>query len=637
MIASTLGVVCSRICSNVWSLAQVRAEGKRLPKSVNDGKLGKRHQELKMASLALYLKWRPRRFEDVVGQEHVTHTLKNAMRGGRIAHAYLFTGPRGTGKTTMARLLAKAVNCLDEDVAVRPCNDCHICRSINEGRLMDLIEMDAASHTGVDNVREAIRDKVGFRPSEARYKVYVIDEVHMLSTSAFNALLKTLEEPPEHVIFVLATTEPHRLLPTIVSRCQRFDFRRIPLSALVARLRYIADEEDIQITDGALQFVARASTGSARDAISLLDQLTAYGDEVITVERLRSVLGYSDSESVHQLVTHLCEHEIGAGLGIIQRAVEQGVEMRQFAQQVVDYVRSILLVRVGGDLSADVFAMDLDERTRARIQELAAQFPVRDLMRAIRLFNQAQLDLRGSDQTQLALELAFVEASLVEEDHANAGAKPEPSTPGVQRPAPAESGPRTSRTAALPPAPSRSQAPPAVQAQARPGETRQQGEPVTLQEIDDRWSDIRHAIRAESRQAEALFNSAVEHWVEGGNRLVLAFASDFLSSKLEADSNRRLVEGVLRAVLGKLCRVRGAVGESAPLQVPEGQVGHATLEPGSVATDSATTGVDATAAPELGPQEEPDLLEDVTNDPVVQDLISRGGQVTGVQVLSEDK
>jgi DNA polymerase-3 subunit gamma/tau len=591
-----------------------------------------------MASLALYLKWRPRRFEDVVGQEHVTHTLRNAMRGGRIAHAYLFTGPRGTGKTTMARLLAKAVNCLDEDVAVRPCNQCHICRSINEGRLLDLIEMDAASHTGVDNVREAIRDKVGFRPSEARYKVYVIDEVHMLSTSAFNALLKTLEEPPEHVIFVLATTEPHRLLPTIVSRCQRFDFRRIPLAALVARLRQIADEEGIQITDGALQFVARASTGSARDAISLLDQLMAYGDE-ITVERLRSVLGYSDSEIVHQLVAHLCAHEIGPGLDIIQRAVEQGAEMRQFAQQVVDYVRSILLVRVGGSLDADGSAMDVDERARARMQDLAARFPVRDLIRAIRLFNQAQLDLRGSDQTQLALELAFVEASLAEEDQAGDAPKPAPapSSPVVQRPAPAESGRRTRRATALPPAPSRSQAPPAGQPETQPGEARQQKEPVTGQEIDERWSDIRHAIRAESRQAEALFNSAVEHWVEGENRLVLVFASDFLSSKLEADPNRRLVEGALRAVLGKPCRVRGAVGESAPPQVAEGQAGQAALAPSSAATASATTNVDATTAPGSGPQEEPDLLEEATNDPVVQDLVSRGGQVTGVQMLSEDK
>jgi hypothetical protein len=228
----------------------------------------------------------------------------------------------------------------------------------------------------------------------------------------------------------------------------------------------------------------------------------------------------------------------------------------------------------------------------------------------------------------------------VEQDRANAVAPtptPTPSSPVAQRPAPAESGSRTSRTTALPPAPSRSQATPAVQPEAQPGETRQQREPVTLQEIDDRWSDIRHTIRAESRQAEALFNSALEHWVEGGNRLVLAFASDFLSSKLEAESNRRLVEGALRAVLGKPCRVRGAVGESAPLQALEGQVRHTALEPSSAATDSATTTVDATAAPESGLQDEPDLLEDATNDPVVQDLISRGGQVTGVQMLSEDE
>ena len=201
-------------------------------------------------------------------------------------------------------------------------------------------------------------------------------------------------------------------MPTIVSRCQRFDFHRIPLSALVARLRHIADDEGIQIADGALQFIARTSTGSARDAISLLDQLTAYGDDEITVERLRAVLGYSDSETVHQLVTHLCAHEIGPGLGIIQRAVGQGVEMRQFAQQVVDYCRAVLLVRVGGDLSADSVALDVDERTRARLQDLAHQFSVRDLLRAIKLFNQAQLELRSSDQSQLALELAFVEAAV---------------------------------------------------------------------------------------------------------------------------------------------------------------------------------------------------------------------------------
>jgi DNA polymerase-3 subunit gamma/tau len=363
-----------------------------------------------MASTALYLKWRPQRFEDVVGQEHVTQTLKNALRGGRIAHAYLFTGPRGTGKTTMARLLAKAVNCLDEDVAQRPCNRCHICQAISEGRLLDLIEMDAASHTGVDNVREAIRDKVGFRPSEARYKVYVIDEVHMLSTSAFNALLKTLEEPPEHVIFCLATTEPHKVLPTIVSRCQRFDFRRIPRAAMVARLRLIAEQEGIQIDDEALGFVVQSATGSARDAISLLDQLTAYGDERITLERLRSVLGLSDIELIYQLASCMVAHEVGRGLDVINQAVEQGADVRQFSQQVIEYLRAGLLVHVGGSTAA----AEMDARTRTELDALVGQCSSHELLRAIQLFNRARLDLRGSEQGQLALELAFVEAALGE-------------------------------------------------------------------------------------------------------------------------------------------------------------------------------------------------------------------------------
>jgi len=363
-----------------------------------------------MASQALYLKWRPQRFDDVVGQEHITQTLQNAIRLGHIGHAYLFTGPRGTGKTTMARLLAKAVNCLDPDLNNRPCNTCRICVAINEGRLLDLIEMDAASNTGVDNVREAIRDKVSFRPNEARYKVYVIDEVHMLSTSAFNALLKTLEEPPEHVIFVLATTEPHKILPTIISRCQRFDFRRISLSALVHRLGYIAEQEGVRIEEGALRFIARMSTGCARDAIGLLDQLIAYGDDLITVERVSQVLGLSDEQMVYEVIAQLGAHAIGRGLSAIHRAVEQGVDTRQFAQQIVDALRTLLLLRVGDEAALQ----EVDAATQAELRTLAQQFTPHSLVQAIKLFNQAQLDMRGSDQNQVALELAFVEAALID-------------------------------------------------------------------------------------------------------------------------------------------------------------------------------------------------------------------------------
>jgi DNA polymerase-3 subunit gamma/tau len=601
-----------------------------------------------MASQALYLKWRPQRFEDVVGQEHVTQTLENALRAGRIAHAYLFAGPRGTGKTTMARLLAKAVNCQDEDVSNRPCNVCHICRSINDGRLLDLIEMDAASHTGVDNVREAIRDKVGFRPTEARYKVYVIDEVHMLSTSAFNALLKTLEEPPEHVIFVLATTEPHKVLLTIRSRCQRFDFRQIPLSALEARLRYIAGEEEIRVADDALRFIARASTGSARDAISLLDQLTAYGDQVITVDRLQSVLGLGDVELVRELVTHLVQHDVGGGLDVISQAVEGGADTRQFAQQVVACSRALLLLSIDSDADA----LQVDEETRARMSALVGQISVRDLVRVIRLFSQAQLDLRGTEQNQLALELAYVEASLLEEE-------PEP-RPGLDSGERGTAAARSKMPERRPASETRAAAasvPPAAPPRTGRGTSNEPAEPspaaredrdataqrasVSLDEVLENWAQIVQAIKEASPPVATFVHSAALHQVRHGNEVVLEFRGakndptfNFSAKKLEEDGNKRIVERALRDVLGRPCRVRCevtvAAREPSPQPAEDSGSQMAAAEGDSedlpaAPADTETTGRVATA------------YRDAVSDPVVQDLLSRGGQVIDVETWSEDE
>ncbi len=296
-------------------------------------------------SQALYRKWRPSQWEQVVGQEHVVQTLRNAVLGGRVAHAYLFAGPRGTGKTTTARLLAKAVNCLSTDLAKRPCDECEHCKAVNQGRFLDLIEIDAASNTSVEDVRD-LRDKINFSPNQGQYKVYIVDEVHMLSTAAFNALLKTLEEPPPHAIFILATTEMHKIPATVLSRCQRHEFRRIPITDIVTQLKKMAEAEDLKVEDEALTLVARQATGSLRDAISLLDQL-ASGGGAITLELARSLLGTATSQTVLELLGAILEKDTARGLDLIYTTLDAGADPRQFARQVVDYLRTLLLIRMG--------------------------------------------------------------------------------------------------------------------------------------------------------------------------------------------------------------------------------------------------------------------------------------------------
>jgi len=501
---------------------------------------------------ALYRRWRPRTFEEVVGQDHVVRTLRNALNSGRIHHAYLFAGPRGTGKTTTARLLAKAVNCLAPDPTQRPCNECAICRAVNEGRLMDLIEIDAASNTGVDDVRE-LRERVGFRPNEARYKVYVIDEVHMLSNAAFNALLKTLEEPPPHAIFVLATTEPHRIPATIHSRCQRFDFRRIPAETIVERLEHIAQGEGIVADREALTLIARQATGSMRDAESLLDQLAAYTDEGITVEVVRAALGTGAEEAVMGLVDALATGDTAQGLALINRVVDQGTDPRQFARQLVEHLRGLLLTRLGSDETPLHVPDGLREAFRAQ----AARFSARQLARAVRLFNKAAAEARAAWQPQLPLELAFVEAVLPLEEAAPVGGAPSTpafrarrTTPSTSPRPRSASPPSAAPTAALEEpqaviAPSPAPAPPPSPAEGMP----------TLQEFEARWPDLLHAIRAHNHSLEALLRSGRPLSVEG-ETLVIGFRYPFHRGKVAEEDNRRAVEDALGELFGRSVRVR---------------------------------------------------------------------------------
>ncbi len=476
---------------------------------------------------ALYRKWRPRRFEEVVGQDHVTRTLRNALRLGRIAHAYLFAGPRGTGKTTTARLLAKAVNCLAEPVEERPCDRCRICQAVNEGRLMDLIEIDAASNRGIDEIRD-LRERVRFSPSEARYKVYVIDEAHMLTTEAFNALLKTLEEPPPHVIFVLATTEPHRIPATILSRCQRFDFRRLTTAEIARRLEEIVAAEGLAAEPEALAWIARQATGSLRDAVTLLDQLGA-DEDPITVERVQRALGAGRWDLVSQVVEALGEGDTARGLTLIARAVEEGAHPQQLARQLVEHLRAVMWIQWG-----HAEALDLPPEQTAAAQQHARRLPPEALPRLIRLFATAASDVRSAWQPQLALELAFVEAALAcQQAHAMRGA---PAAPA--------------------PAPSLAVSPPTRPAPASPTATGG----LTLEALRERWASILKAVRAQSLPTEALLKSCVLHAVEG-NTVVLAWPSELLRDKFQDPRAKAqaLVEDILSHTFGFPVVIRNIV------------------------------------------------------------------------------
>lgn len=357
-----------------------------------------------MPEQALYLKWRPTAFDEVVGQEHIIRTLRNSLKSGRIRHAYLFSGPRGTGKTTNARLLAKAVNCLHPDPERRPCNECSACIAMNEGRFLDLIEIDAASHTGVDDVRD-LREKIAFAPSEGRYKVYIIDEVHRFSGNAFDALLKTLEEPPAHALFVLATTEIDKVPATIKSRCLPFEFRRLTVREVADRLQAIATQEGIQIEREALELIAREGTGSVRDSISLLDQVVADPAEIVTLALTQRILGTASTRAVRDLVDALVERAVARGVHIINEAIDSGSDPRQFGQQVVEQLRLLLLAQTTG---ADMLHVSVDEGER--LMALADQISRSDLLRAIRTFYQTLDSYHSGWQPQLALELAFIES-----------------------------------------------------------------------------------------------------------------------------------------------------------------------------------------------------------------------------------
>ena len=356
-----------------------------------------------MAYLVLARKWRPQNFTDLIGQEHVSQTLTNAIRSGRIHHAFLFTGARGVGKTSAARILAKALNC-DEGLSDQPCGLCSSCTEITAGHSMDVLEIDGASNTGVDDIRE-LRENIRYLPNSSRYKIFIIDEVHMLSTNAFNALLKTLEEPPEHAKFIFATTEPHKIPITILSRCQRFDFRKIPLARVAARLREISDAETLTISDRSLSLVARQGEGSMRDSLSTLDQVIAFSGDEVDDEAVQTLLGMVDRRLLLDTVEAVMQRDSRRALDAVRRIDQLGLALRQFTQDLLEMFRGMVICKV---VEEPAEMLDLVGDELKDLKALAEEASLEDLQRIVALLMKTQSELVHSSYPLLTLEMCLV-------------------------------------------------------------------------------------------------------------------------------------------------------------------------------------------------------------------------------------
>lgn len=496
-----------------------------------------------MSHQPLALKYRPATFAHVIAQDHVTRTLMNALERGRVGHAYLFAGPRGSGKTTTARLLAKALNCAT-GISGEPCGECDNCVAITGGRSLDVIEIDAASNRGIDDIKE-LRETAKYAAAQGRYKVYIVDEVHQLSKDAFNAFLKTLEEPPRNVVFVLATTEAHKILPTILSRCQRFDFRPIPPPAIRARIEEIAGRESFVLAQDAAFAIARKADGSLRDALSLLDQVVAFGGDTIDLETLRRLIGMPDEERYLELTDLLAAGDAAGSLAAARRLREAGYDLEEFYAGFLEHLRNCLLFALGASDGAD----DVPDRWREAYAEAAGRLGAEDLLRMLTLATDEEQVFRRSSQQGLVLEVLLVRLALLDR------------TVDLERALAALAGGGGSKspgggvgaTAQRPPA---ARAPVPKAAPADPAAKAAPPAPLTLEVLVGEWDTVLEAIHALRPTVAAALREARPAGCTGERvTLTLPAAAEF---RKEALSQRGTLD-CLRTVLGERWGWAGAI------------------------------------------------------------------------------
>jgi len=506
-----------------------------------------------MAYLSLYRKYRPRNFAEIVGQRHVTQTLANAVKAGRTAHAYLLCGPRGTGKTSTALVLAMALNC-EHGPTPSPCGKCAACKGIISGSALDVFEFDAASHRGVDDIGPVL-ERVALAPAELRVKVYIIDEVHMLSPAAFNSFLKTLEEPPAHVVFVLATTEPHRVLPTILSRCQRFDFHRVGVRDIENTIRGVAEKETIEIDGKAVTMLAHAADGSVRDALTLLDQAVAYAEGAVTADVITEILGGIDFALLAEFADVLSRHDLSAAFALIDRIIAEGKDLRQLVAGLIEHYRNLLLLAVdrrGRD------ALALPEETVKRLAEQAGMLAPDDIIRALGLLSETDKELRFTSQPRLLLELAAVRI--------------------CRPPEAAPAGERASRGAAKTAPKAEPRVAEATEPQPSPGPASEEeaplepGAPSDLTEIKRRWDELLAQLRASKQPGIAAFLLEASPISLENGVLMLSFNHQFHYDQMARNQERaKVVSKAVKRMFGHEVNVKCQMASGAESSEPPPQ------------------------------------------------------------------